>query len=141
MPHFCEYLLHIPWLFHGNYYLFSFIFFESLIYKTDGVSCMPQFPGSFNLIFLGWGWNTVKYFDLLFQVLLSFLQYCNIILDTWMFLRLYISLMSIQEIVQFVFILVAIKTSMAEFIPLLQIESAVTQRISYESYFKMKINK
>ena len=58
-----------------------------------------------------------------------------------MFLRLYISLMSIQEIVQFVFILVAIKTSMAEFIALLQIESAVTQRISYESYFKMKINK
>ena len=49
--------------------------------------------------------------------------------------------MSIQEIVQFVFILVAIKTSMAEFIALLQIESAVTQRISYESYFKMKIKK
>ena len=58
-----------------------------------------------------------------------------------MFLRLYISLMSIQEIVQFVFILVVIKTSMAEFIALLQIESAVTQRISYESYFKMKISK
>ena len=105
--------------------------FKSLIYKTEGVSYMPQFPGSFSLICLEWGWNIEKNFDLLFLVLLAFIQYCNIILDTWIFLRLYISLLSIQEMVQFVFILIAIKTSADEFTGLIQINSAKTQKMLY----------